>query len=120
MQLYRYLTSNLGDNVITSAPADGMCFLRSVVLQLKLDSRFSVWDITAVLLQWLSLRKPEWAAYVDDEYMDERIVWEKRQQTIENAQNMGTFIVAAGGREQDAVMFNQICYRLGGARDSNV
>ena len=41
------------------------------MLQLDQDNRFSVWDIAVAFLQWLSLRKPEWAAYVDDEYMDE-------------------------------------------------
>ena len=58
---------------MTTAPADGMCFLHSVVLQLNWDSRFSVWDIAVEFLQLLSLRKPEWTAYVDGEYMDERV-----------------------------------------------
>ena len=63
----------LREHEVKDTTADGMCFLHAIVLQVELEKQYSVWDIAVSFLHWMSARKPEWAAYVDDECMDERV-----------------------------------------------
>ena len=44
---------------IKDTPADGICFLHGIRLQLELEEHFSVWDIAVSFLQWMSVRKFE-------------------------------------------------------------
>jgi hypothetical protein len=63
----------LREHEVKDTPADGICFLHAIVLQVELEKQYSVWDIAVSFLHWMSARKPEWAAYVDDDCMDERV-----------------------------------------------
>ena len=45
-------------------------------------------------------------------YVDKRIFGDRRQQTIANAENTNTSIVAYGGSQPDVVVFSHICCRL--------
>lgn len=63
----------LREHEVKDTTADGMCFLHAIVLQVELEKQYSVWDIAVSLLHWMSCRKPEWAAYVDDENIEERV-----------------------------------------------
>ena len=56
----------LREHEVKDTTADGMCFLHAIVLQVELEKQYSVWDIAVPFLHWMSARKPEWAAYVDE------------------------------------------------------
>ena len=59
---------------VADTPADGICFLHAIKSQLALDDCYSVWDIALSFVQWMGCRQAEWGAYVDNEFMSERLL----------------------------------------------
>ncbi len=73
LALAQATTPELAAHDVYLTPADGLCFLHAVAMQLRVESGGFEWDVALAVLNYMAGTMATWQQFVDDEDLQQRL-----------------------------------------------